>query len=520
MLLSLRLIQYYLDVPSQMLSRRKLEPDAMRLEGVALWVNGPIRDYSLCYLIPASEVGQDFACPANIALVIVGTVDPAPFVNINADVLMVEMDSQGVSFGECFNQIVGIFNRMNRIDQELNQCLSQYRSPQKFFLLGRMLLENPVLVFDRSFYAINPDDSEGEGILIPSHINHGKILAPEIAETIKTKLHSRCRPGISSYYISPEYLDPAMMFCYYDQGGYTFTVCIVERGNPIPMAFQQLLEYYANLVKTMLSLSSKSQYSPSRFETLLKRLLQNEHVENAALEKELAAVGWRNDEHYICVTLQTNQWESTTASCQYTCRFLEDMFQESFAIFYEGSIILVVNLDKGFHDRGDIIRKLSPVLRDQMFRAGISYTFWEFSTLPSYYTQALGALEMGMLYNPNEWSYPFENYVLPYFLHYGASKINGRHLCAPSLVHLYVYDRKNGTCLLPTLNAFLKNERNATLTSQELFIHRNTLYQRLEKVSELTHLNLDNPQTRLYLLISATTIDWLGLQKVEPVGDS
>ena len=45
-------------------------------------------------------------------------------------------------------------------------------------------------------------------------------------------------------------------------------------------------------------------------------------------------------------------------------------------------------------------------------------------------------------------------------------------------------------------------ERNALQTANALFIHRSTLFYRLERIQKLTKLNLDNPKERLVLLLS------------------
>ncbi len=56
---------------------------------------------------------------------------------------------------------------------------------------------------------------------------------------------------------------------------------------------------------------------------------------------------------------------------------------------------------------------------------------------------------------------------------------------------LIVYDRKRRTALLDTLERYLTERRSVIESARELFIHPNTLRQRLGRIEELTGLNLD-----------------------------
>ena len=91
---------------------------------------------------------------------------------------------------------------------------------------------------------------------------------------------------------------------------------------------------------------------------------------------------------------------------------------------------------------------------------------------------------------------------MSYFLRYGTSRMEGKYLCHPDLMTLRDYDRENHTQLLKTLYCYLACGLNATAAAEALYIHRNTLYQRLGKIETLITSNLNNPETRLYLQIS------------------
>lgn len=68
-----------------------------------------------------------------------------------------------------------------------------------------------------------------------------------------------------------------------------------------------------------------------------------------------------------------------------------------------------------------------------------------------------------------------------------------------TLLPLTDYDRRKGSELLATLDAYLEGRGNASLTAEQLGVHRNTLRQRLAKIESLAGICL------------AETQDWLPL---------
>ena len=67
---------------------------------------------------------------------------------------------------------------------------------------------------------------------------------------------------------------------------------------------------------------------------------------------------------------------------------------------------------------------------------------------------------------------------------------------------LYAYDQAHNTKYCETLLAYLALERNALLTAKTLYLHRNTLRNRLSKIDEIISTDLDNVDERIHLMIS------------------
>ena len=60
------------------------------------------------------------------------------------------------------------------------------------------------------------------------------------------------------------------------------------------------------------------------------------------------------------------------------------------------------------------------------------------------------------------------------------------------LRRLQEYDQAHSTALLHTLCVYLLQEQNLHATARQLFIHRNTLVYRLQRIRTLLQLDLDD----------------------------
>ncbi len=69
--------------------------------------------------------------------------------------------------------------------------------------------------------------------------------------------------------------------------------------------------------------------------------------------------------------------------------------------------------------------------------------------------------------------------------------------CNESIGPLLEYDAKHNSTLIKTLTVYFEHLGNLTQTAEALYIHRNTLQYRMERIGEIAGLDLDNPETRL-----------------------
>ena len=76
----------------------------------------------------------------------------------------------------------------------------------------------------------------------------------------------------------------------------------------------------------------------------------------------------------------------------------------------------------------------------------------------------------------------------------------------PALKILQEYDLENNSDLYKTLYVYLKYSKKQTAAAEALYIHKNSLSYRINRIEELTNLDLDDNDV-FYSLIHSFTIN-------------
>ncbi|MBQ8664129.1 MAG: helix-turn-helix domain-containing protein, partial [Eubacterium sp.] len=147
-------------------------------------------------------------------------------------------------------------------------------------------------------------------------------------------------------------------------------------------------------------------------------------------------------------------------------------------------------------------KQLEVICKEAGIYAGISNNFESLIALNKYYKQALRAIELGAGDNLGPGLYIYADYYLRHMTNVFLQKECSETYCHPKLKVLFNYDRSNKTQLAYTLYMYLVNERNIATTSKAMFVHRNTIIYRLQKIDEMVDIMYDDYQERQYLILS------------------
>lgn len=87
------------------------------------------------------------------------------------------------------------------------------------------------------------------------------------------------------------------------------------------------------------------------------------------------------------------------------------------------------------------------------------------------------------------------------------------------ILEIYNYDKTNNTSLLETTYQYLLNNKSLSETSRIMFVHKNTVTYRLNRIKDLFDINFDNAENNLSFMYSASIIKYLDSIKCKALLD-
>jgi len=135
------------------------------------------------------------------------------------------------------------------------------------------------------------------------------------------------------------------------------------------------------------------------------------------------------------------------------------------------------------------------------FRVGIGRAYDGVEKFYNSYIDGIRAIETGLILNEGSIT-NFESLGIFKILSQDHLTEELEKFFNTTIKPLVDYDRKKSTELVKTLNAYFQHNGNLKKMSDSLFTHYNTILYRVQRINEITGMNLDNANDRLNLEIA------------------
>lgn len=448
-------------------------------------------------------------------------VDQVPYISLGAVPGKAEHLSCPAEDGAALEEgLQDLFDRLQEYANRINALIYRESSLDALCALGETLLGNPLFLHDKWFLIIGRSPSSD--IVMP---RTGRIweTVPQVlldefradVEYEKTYQHRRAALWES---FSNGVRRETIYVNIYDADVYQGRLLLSQELSPLRKRDYLVMELLGRQALVLIK-AKRGRRPPGTRSTddILWDILCGKRTKTAEFSVFLSTLHWEKTDRFLCVRLQRQESIKADAMEAVLHRELLMALPGSYVMVISGQQCVIVNLTRTPLSLGKIHHLLSPLCRDYYQYGGISSPVASMRDLPVAYVQAGEALDRAFLWRDQRWLVYFRDCALEYILMHLNTPMQFRHLVSPQLLALKDYDREKDSQLFDTLQAYLENERDIPKTAARLIIHRTTLTYRLKKIQSLIELDLNDPDVRLYLLLS---LEMLKLEKTAALSEN
>ena len=472
------------------------------LNGVRFYNKGEKLSRDYVYLLFQEERRRDFRSWENVHFVVIGEVSLEEF-SFTRPIIGFQ---SGGGPNVIYSMRKEIFEKYAMWDEQLQWALQRENPLEQMLKVSRDIFENPIFVHDTDFY-VRACPRWVEGMLhwekeartgremVPLDLINEFKVDEEYLSGLKARKVTMFSSAIRGYRI--------LFANLWSQDRYDGRICVDELERPLRKSDYLHLGHLAEMVMMCLERQKLFWLSlGSDIDRFFTQALAGEGSDPHRVQDYLRNLRRDREDKYLILKIAPDREDYSAMTPAGLFGYIEAQVAEGRALLFHQDIAVIVNLTAGKTTVAEVLSNLAYILREGLFKMGVSAELSNFLDIRDGYSQASIALEYGKKSSSMLWYYHFEDYALRFLLDCARKDIHPHLLGSEKLRKLKEYDEKNNTELYHTMEVYLQLERNVVQTSKALFIHRSTLFYRLDRIQKIVEIDFENEEERLYLALS------------------
>ena len=459
--------------------------------------------------------------PGGCSVLLRGTPEQVEIENGNAAFL-----SPSASLAKVVNKLQETLLYQQRVllqVSEMTSSLLNYQGLQDLVCQASDLLGNPIFLVDQENRYVAWDSRllEGDESPYARHIREeqaaGRISADGIRYLQQAHLSIKADSPRPQFCFNA-FLDRTMLTCSIIVGNVKVaTLSLVEYRQPLRDGDQDCLEALGKLIsKEMQKNINYFRLTDYSAYALLGELLDTPSPDVRSIRRRLERAGFQDLELFQIAVLCAPGKNLSNIDYEIIGNQLRGIVYPSIRMVYQHHyVILFCGKRQEPPDRRatETLRQAAVAHR---LSVGLSNPFDRLEETKHFYQQALRAIRLGLrvpAMNSRQPLYRYQDYTLVEMLELCREQENLMDFCSPMLLKLLDYDRENQTDLMNTLYEYLDCSQNTQLAAERLFIHKNTLLYRINKIRSVIDNDLTYSWDLLLLTLSFRILIYLNIYR-------
>lgn len=464
------------------------------------------------YLLSASAIEKCAELLHDATVVSIGAIDEAVIKASNLSAVMLPDDCDQAAI---FRTLQDVFARYTDLDYSLMHSIAAKEPLQVIADLAALMLANPFAILDVTLKSIlkggvMPKNYHGtiwEIVLNQEYTRSEDFLVSK--DDLYFFLHHDRKPYFG--HGTPYKQDAHLMANIYFDNELFALLATTDIFAPLTQGQISVFAYVRDIMELAMKSSIEFKGAKETVTYYLIRLIEGFPVDDKVIHYHLMEQGWSlRGDFCVYTIIDPDKKELDDSQAEFCLFRIKKLWPDEIYLTYENSII-VITKDSANEKSEAYKNRLADLLKKLGLCCGYSQTFDSFSDLKYYYIQSKAALYEGAKSNPEANIWSFSDYYFTHIINLVDSSTSLKAMCHPQVLRLNEHDKKHDTDFVKCLRTYLFNGCNLALTGKNLFMHRNTLAYRLEKIAEIMEIDVQQLQEneRMQLWLSCLLCDYL-----------
>lgn len=419
------------------------------------------------------------------------------------------IDIMNPIMGEIFNSQMIKLKYYKNVHERFTQLSLQNSDIDSVILTLSKIIKNPVAIYDKKLSCITTTDEriidfsiieESYGIYKDSskHINYSRQ---------RVKYNNLDNEELTQVLVPIDTVNNTRVY---------LVVC--EKNERL-----KELDYIAiESAATVICLELVRQFSVAQVEKKFKNDLIDDMLSGSIknkkeLQERASLIGLNLNHKYIVCTIRLNDNSDIFDLKQ---EIIGDYIPNSFTRSRSSEVIMLIDINEYLKECNilvkkiknifyDLQRKIKSIDKNENITVGISNIINSMGSISKAYEESKEALELGYLMNGNGCIMSFTELGIFRILCNFKDRGELEKYIPEELKLLIEYDKNNNLELTKTFEIFLNNNRNASKTSKDMYIHHKTVIYRIEKIKSVTELDFTDYEKMLEIEVGFKIINMM-----------
>ncbi len=254
----------------------------------------------------------------------------------------------------------------------------------------------------------------------------------------------------------------------------------------------QIVPFISHLMQKRSSELDVTLHSTEHF---MSEIIKGNISDAAFIAAQIASLGWQMNDWFSILAIDIN----ASSLIDFYTQIIRQHLTGSVVFPASSGLAAVVRLNP--ENPAETKKHILQVLEEIHLQSGMSEPFNDFRLSSDHFIQACSAQSAAArMQSPG--LHQYQDHAIDHLFLVMAQAEQHRAFIHPAIRTIVQYDEANNTEYLATLKTYLTSNFNQVLTAKRLHIHRKTLQYRLERLTQIAQVYLDDSNEQIRLALS------------------